>query len=209
MYCSIILLRQKTFSKTIAKPFTFTSLIRNEVRAGLTVVEKSRRGNDCKCESFLKSKLSLFRANSNIFGHKLQAQKALISQGRKLFKVILMGDAKRGNWIKATCLRQSQITSSGFLRGNFLGNYLVKRDWLFQGLTQRNSALSSYSYGRRKLRSQQHEKNQEKFGKQAQENQAFMRRKFFQEWSVTYFLSISCIKSQSSSKLIILIQRNI
>lgn len=155
MFCSIILLRQKTFSKTIAKPFTFTSLIRNEVRAGLTVVEKSRRGNDCKCESFLKSKLSLFRANSNIFGHKLQAQKALISQGRKLFKVILMGDAKRGNWIKATCLRQSQITSSGFLRRNFLGNYLLKRDWFFQGLTQRNSALfqlflwknSSYSYG--------------------------------------------------------------
>lgn len=141
MFCPIILLGQKTFSETIAKQFTFTSLIKNEVRAGLTVVGKSRRGNYCKRESFLKSKLCMFRANSGNFGHKLQAQKALISQGNKLLKVIIMGDTKRGNWIKATCLRQSQITSSGFLRGNFLGHSLVKRDWFFQGLTQRNSAL--------------------------------------------------------------------
>lgn len=188
MFCPIILLGQKTLSKTIAKQFTFTSLIRNEVRAGLTVVGKSRRGNYCKRESFLKSKLCMFRANSGNFGHKLQAQKAFISQGKKLSEVIIMGDTKRGNWIKATCLRQSQITSSGFLRGNFLGHSLVKRDWFFQ--TQRNPALFQLFLWKKEA-SLATFINQEKFEKQAQEHQAFMRRTFFQEWSVTNFLSIS------------------
>lgn len=92
MLYPIILLGQKISSETTATQFTFTSLTMNEVRVGLTLVRKWRRGNYCECESFLKSKLCLFRANSLPFGHKLQYLKVLISQGRK---PIMMGDTKR------------------------------------------------------------------------------------------------------------------
>lgn len=71
MLYPIILLGRKIFSETTATQFTFTSLTMNEAKVGFTLVRKWRRGNDCERESFLKSKLCLFRANSDTFGHKL------------------------------------------------------------------------------------------------------------------------------------------
>lgn len=71
--CSTHSVGEKIFSKTTAKQFTFTSPIMNEVSVGLTPVGKQRRRNNCEYESFLKSKLRLFRANSDTFGHKSQA----------------------------------------------------------------------------------------------------------------------------------------
>lgn len=189
MHYPIILLGEKIFRETTETQFTFTNLIMNEVMVGLTLVGKGRRGNDCECENSLKSKLCLFRANSDTFGHKLQAQTAIISQGRKLLKVVMMGDIERGKWMKATCLRQSHITSSGFLRGNFLGHPSEKIDWFFQGLTQRISALFQLFLWEKKVLKLAAFKNQEKFGKQAQEHSALTRRTFFSRMECDKFLA--------------------